>query len=180
MVVELELTFPFRFLDAHEHIKATIGEHLDFHVRQAMGTYAAGFDAALLSAEQATLAVREAAAIENMAATVKALAAARSTTTAAWKGAGERSAAHHLPAPRARRCYLNSFQKTQPTLRCLPDLVHGIPVARETLRLAVVIPIARFQLKPPLFIASPFRRRTRHAHGNPTRGGVGTVRGQAE
>ena len=44
-----------------------------------------------------------------------------------------------------------------PTLRCRPDFVHGMPVARETLRFAFVIPTARFQLKPPLFIASPLQ-----------------------
>ena len=46
-------------------------------MRDAMGRYAAGFDASLLSAEAAGLAVVEAAAIERMAATVKGLAAAR-------------------------------------------------------------------------------------------------------
>jgi hypothetical protein len=52
---------------------------------------------------------------------------------------------------------LKSFQNIEPALRCRPDLVHGMPVARETLRFAFVIPTARFQLKPPLFIASPVR-----------------------
>jgi hypothetical protein len=50
----------------------------------------------VLSGEQAGIAVVEAAAIERMAATVKALAAARSADAGAWKAAGERSAAHHL------------------------------------------------------------------------------------
>lgn len=48
------------------------------------------------------------------------------------------------------------LQKIEPTLRCRPDLVHGIPVARETRRLAAEMPKRRFQLKPPLFIVSPF------------------------
>jgi uncharacterized protein DUF222 len=65
-------------------------------VRDAMGRYAAAFDASLLSAESAGLAVAEAAAIEGMAATVKALAAARAADAGLWKAAGERSAAHHL------------------------------------------------------------------------------------
>ena len=49
---------------------------------------------------------------------------------------------------------MNSFQNIEPTFRCRPDFVHGMPVARETLRLAFVIPTARLQLKPPLFIFS--------------------------
>ncbi len=50
--------------------------------------------------------------------------------------------------------YLNNFQKMAPTLRCRPDLVHGIPVARDTRRFAAVIPRKRFQLKPPRFMAT--------------------------
>jgi hypothetical protein len=49
--------------------------------------------------------------------------------------------------------YLKSFQNIDPTLRCRPDFVHGMPVARETRRFAFVIPVTRFQLKPPLVIA---------------------------
>jgi hypothetical protein len=65
-------------------------------LREAMGRYAARFDASLLSTEQAAGAVAEAAAIEKMAATLKGLAAARAAGGGAWKGAGDRSAAHHL------------------------------------------------------------------------------------
>jgi len=65
-------------------------------LREAMGRYAAVFDAALLSTEQAAAAVAQAAAIEKMAATLKGLAAARAASAGAWKGAGDRSAAHHL------------------------------------------------------------------------------------
>ena len=55
-------------------------------------------------------------------------------------------------------CYLNSFQNSAPTLRCRPDLVHGIPVARDTRRFALVTPNWRLQLHPPLFIgATPSR-----------------------
>lgn len=53
------------------------------------------------------------------------------------------------------RNYLKSFQNIEPTFRCRPDFVHGMPIARETLRFAFVIPTALFQLKPPLFIATP-------------------------
>jgi hypothetical protein len=65
-------------------------------LREAMGRYAARFDASFLSSEQAAGAVAEAAAIEKMAATLKGLAAARAAGGGAWKGAGDRSAAHHL------------------------------------------------------------------------------------
>jgi hypothetical protein len=47
---------------------------------------------------------------------------------------------------------LNNFQKTAPTLRWRPDFVHGMPVARDTRRLAFVMPSWRFQLHPPRFI----------------------------
>ena len=63
--------------------------------------------------------------------------------------------------------YLKSFQNIAPTLRCRPDLVQGMPVARETRRLAPVIPTNRFQLKPPLFITAPFFvSRDAGRHGN--------------
>ncbi|HET7722592.1 MAG TPA: DUF222 domain-containing protein [Acidimicrobiales bacterium] len=65
-------------------------------VREALGRYAAGFDAALLSCEDAGAVVAQAAVIENLAATVKALAAARFAAGEGWKAAGDRSAAAHL------------------------------------------------------------------------------------
>lgn len=65
-------------------------------LRQAMSSYATAFDAALLSCDQAVEAVREAAAIETMAAHLKGLAAARMAETRAWSACGARSAAHHL------------------------------------------------------------------------------------
>jgi hypothetical protein len=65
-------------------------------LRDAMGSFAASFDAALLSCEDAAVVVAEAAALENMAAAVKGLAALRAAGSQAWKGAGDRSAAHHL------------------------------------------------------------------------------------
>ncbi|HSH58681.1 MAG TPA: DUF222 domain-containing protein [Acidimicrobiales bacterium] len=61
-----------------------------------MGDYAARFDAALISASDAARAVEEASAIEKMAATVKALAAARVARTDLWRRGGDRSAAHRL------------------------------------------------------------------------------------
>jgi hypothetical protein len=53
---------------------------------------------------------------------------------------------------------LKSFQNMAPTFRWRPDFDHGIPVARDTLRFAFVIPTARFQLKPPVFIGLSFHR----------------------
>ncbi|MDP1804703.1 MAG: DUF222 domain-containing protein, partial [Acidimicrobiales bacterium] len=65
-------------------------------LREAMGRYAAGFDASLLSCDDAAVVVAEAAMIENLAATVKGLAAARSAAGEGWKVAGARSAASYL------------------------------------------------------------------------------------
>ena len=65
-------------------------------ITEAMRRYAACFDAPLRSADQAQVALTEATAIERMAATVKAMAAARVAETGAWKASGERSAAHAL------------------------------------------------------------------------------------
>jgi hypothetical protein len=58
--------------------------------------YAARFEPAVLSAADAQRKVELAASIEGMAAAVKALAAARVAEGAAWRGGGDRSAAHHL------------------------------------------------------------------------------------
>ncbi len=65
-------------------------------LREAMGHYAGGFEPALVSAADAAVVVDHAAAIEKMAATVKALAAARVADTELWRRQGDRSAAHHL------------------------------------------------------------------------------------
>jgi hypothetical protein len=70
-------------------------EHLG-QLQEAMGRYAAGFDTSLLSCEDAAGVVAEAAVIENLAATVKGLAAARFAAGEGWKDAGARSAAAHL------------------------------------------------------------------------------------
>ena len=65
-------------------------------LRAELSCYTAGFDAALLSADQVDTVVAEATAIERMAAVLKGTAAARRARTRAWKDAGERSAASHL------------------------------------------------------------------------------------
>src|SRR5205807_47840 len=65
-------------------------------LRAAMAVWAAAFDPALVSATDAARVVEEAAAIEHMAATIKALAAVRVADTDLWRAGGDRSAAHHL------------------------------------------------------------------------------------
>ena len=65
-------------------------------VHRVVAAYARSFDAALISATAAQRIVGRAAAIEHMAASVKALAAARVAETELWKQEGDRSAAHHL------------------------------------------------------------------------------------
>ena len=65
-------------------------------LEDGMRGYAAAFNAGRLSTEQVAMALKGAVVIERLAATVKALAAARVADTKAWKAAGDRSAAHHL------------------------------------------------------------------------------------
>src|SRR5919199_6979153 len=65
-------------------------------LRDALAANSAGVGAGALSGEEAGRAVVEAAAVERIAAAVKTLAAARAADVGLWKGAGERSAAHHL------------------------------------------------------------------------------------
>ena len=72
-------------------------EHLA-ELRHAMAAYAASFDASVLSAADARLARDHAAAIEAMAATVKARAATRVAEGGRWRHDGRRSAAHELAA----------------------------------------------------------------------------------
>ena len=65
-------------------------------VRRGMRAHAGRFDAARISPRDAARIVEDAAAIENMAASVKALAAARVAETDLWKQNGDRTAAHEL------------------------------------------------------------------------------------
>ena len=65
-------------------------------LREAVGRFAAGFDPALVSAADADRIVADAAAAENMLATVRALAGARVAETELWRRQGDASAAHHL------------------------------------------------------------------------------------
>jgi hypothetical protein len=61
-----------------------------------LADYAAGFEASLLSAEQAEAVVEQASRMEKTAACLKSLAAARVAETGSWRTEGDRSAAHHL------------------------------------------------------------------------------------
>jgi hypothetical protein len=65
-------------------------------LRQSMATYAGQFDARSLSARQAGEVVRLCAQIEASAASIKALAAARSAETKGWERNGYRSASEQL------------------------------------------------------------------------------------
>ncbi|MDP8976963.1 MAG: hypothetical protein M3N28_11470, partial [Actinomycetota bacterium] len=65
-------------------------------LREAVERFVADFDPALVCSADAARVVEDASAIERMAATLKALAAARVAETAAWQAGGDRSAAHHL------------------------------------------------------------------------------------
>ena len=65
-------------------------------IRQKLGSFSARFDADLLEGADAAAVVKVAAAIENMAASVKAEAARRVGATHAHRRDGHRSAAHQL------------------------------------------------------------------------------------
>ncbi|HWW52597.1 MAG TPA: hypothetical protein VNY84_02420, partial [Acidimicrobiales bacterium] len=65
-------------------------------LEEAMAAFASSFDPAVISAAQAEGVMERAARIEHMAATVKALAAARMAATELWSLDGDRSPAHML------------------------------------------------------------------------------------
>src|SRR5437588_2287732 len=65
-------------------------------LEKALGAFASGFDPALLSAAQSEGVMERAARIEHMAATVKALAAARMAETELWSLGGDKTPAHML------------------------------------------------------------------------------------
>jgi len=89
-------------------------------LRAGLSRWAAGFDAALLSASQAEVALEAATAVERMGAHVKANAAARVAETRAWKGSGERSAASHLA--RSTGSTVGQASETLATAKRLKDL----------------------------------------------------------
>src|SRR5688500_1454235 len=65
-------------------------------MRHRLAGFAGRFDADLLDGDTATAVLNDAAAIENMAAAIKAEAARRVEATRAYRKDGHRSAAHHL------------------------------------------------------------------------------------
>ena len=107
-------------------------------LRESLSEYAAGFDAAVLSAAQAAEVVEQASRIEKMAATVKGLAAARVAETGSWRTEGDRSAAHQL----ARRTGTSVVQAaaaidTARRLEALPETVGRRPSGRVVGRAGV-------------------------------------------
>jgi hypothetical protein len=65
-------------------------------IQQSVATYAGQFDARTLTAKEASEVVRLCARIEASAASIKALAAARSAEGRSWHHAGHRSASEQL------------------------------------------------------------------------------------
>ena len=65
-------------------------------LRKGMQQFVRGLDAALLSADDAGRALADATAIEHMAATAKALLAARVAECGTWRRQGARSPADHI------------------------------------------------------------------------------------
>lgn len=65
-------------------------------VRSALAGYAVGFDASVLTVEDAAAVVTSMSRIENMASVIKAKAAARAADGGRWRSDGDRSPAHHL------------------------------------------------------------------------------------
>jgi hypothetical protein len=57
---------------------------------------------------------------------------------------------------------LKIFQNIAPTLRCRPDFVQGMPVARETFRFAAVMPSNRFHENPPRLVMTDNLRQIRY------------------
>jgi hypothetical protein len=95
-------------------------------LEQALKHYAQGFDATLLSGEQAVRATRAAACIEKLAASLKGLAGARAAEAGAWKG---RSAAAELARVAGRS--VSAAAETLETARRLQSLPVAAAAARR-------------------------------------------------
>lgn len=98
-------------------------------LRRSMHAYATRFDAGRISAQDAAKVVDDAMAIENMAASVKALAAARVAETNLWKRDGDRSAAHQLA--RTTGTSVHQANETLQAGRRLQDLPGTAEAARR-------------------------------------------------
>ena len=70
-------------------------------------------------------------------------------------GPDGRLAIGHVATPAVAIATSDGIQHIPPIFRCLPDLVHGMPVARLILDLAAEIPVNRFHEKPPRFAIMP-------------------------
>ncbi|MDQ1706062.1 MAG: hypothetical protein QOF18_2428, partial [Frankiaceae bacterium] len=92
-------------------------------VREDFAAWAAEFDPSARTVESCRRVMADAAALERMAAAVKAQAAARVAESGSWRQAGDRSAAHELA--RATGSTLGAAREaleTATALRELPDL----------------------------------------------------------
>jgi len=98
-------------------------------LREGLAAYAASFDPALITAEEAASVVREAAAIEKMAGAVKALAAARVAETAVWQRGGDPTPAHYLA--RASGTSVGAAKETLEAGKRLPALPKVATAARQ-------------------------------------------------
>lgn len=87
------------------------------------------FDGALLSGDAAAVVVEHAAGIENAAAALKALAAARVAETGVWRAAGDRTAAHYLA--RTSGSSLGDATEALRTARRIDDLPHVAAATRS-------------------------------------------------
>jgi hypothetical protein len=96
-------------------------------IRAALARHAGSFDPDVLSASDARAVLDDAIATENMAATIKSLAAKRVADTKAWRRDGHRSAAHQL-ARRSGTSVSKARQAldTAERLRELPELEAGV------------------------------------------------------
>src|SRR3954470_19008390 len=89
-------------------------------VREAMAEYAANFDAGAVAVVDLRKLVEDAAAVEKMAAAVKAAAAVCYADTEIWRRDGDRSAAHQLA--RLTGAGVGAAIDTLETARRLEDL----------------------------------------------------------
>jgi hypothetical protein len=98
-------------------------------LRSVMSEYATEFDPERVSAADAVRVIEDAAAIEKMAATVKALAAVRVSETEVWKRDGDRSAAHQFA--RTTGITINQARVALEAARRLQDLPEIAAAARR-------------------------------------------------
>ena len=117
-------------------------------VREAVGTYAGGFDPALVTAADAQRIVEEAVAAENMLATVRALAAKRVAETEVWRKEGDVSPAHQLARKSGTSvAKAREALETAARLAALPEVEAA--ARRGELSPAQVAPIADAASKAP-------------------------------